>query len=63
MASHQETMATERKSTQKAVITVIIVVVLTALIAYFLHLRPAQEAPTLPDDQQLQEEVQTEARQ
>jgi hypothetical protein len=56
-------MATERKSSQKAVITIIVVVVLTALLAYLLHLRPAEEEPTLPDDQQLQEEVQTQTRQ
>jgi type II secretory pathway component PulM len=50
-------MAPERKSRTKAILIFAVVLVLTAIIAYFLHLRPAEEAVTQPGETQAQEEM------
>jgi hypothetical protein len=49
-------MAQERKSRTKAILIFVVVLVLTAIIAYYFHLYPAEEVVTQPGETQMQEE-------
>jgi hypothetical protein len=43
-------MSRERRSRTKAVVTVVAVLLVTALLAYALHLRPARQAVPTPEE-------------
>jgi hypothetical protein len=46
-------MSRERNAAAKAIIWLVLVIALTALLAYFLHFRPAEDAATSADTEQV----------